>query len=84
MNSNQDNLTENLQILEIIKTFCEKYPDLRFAQVLGYLDVVMRYERGTSIMAWKDEFYTPSKDILNRIIERCRIIDTFHVNKKEP
>jgi hypothetical protein len=53
-------LEANLQILEVISTFAQQNPDLRFSQILYALDV---------IEGKRDDFYTESETTLAMVKE---------------
>ena len=72
----------NSEILSILKQYVEKYPELRFGQILA-LSKAIEYERVTEVRfpmvetRVKDPFHEESTDTLNRVKEQ-----TFHTLKE--
>lgn len=58
-------LESNIKILDIIRTYCETYPDMRFGQVLANLHII-EYD-DTQLHNVIDPFFDESVDIINRI-----------------
>ncbi len=60
----------NLEIVEILRAYFEKYPDQRFHQGLVNLDIVVRPEQvgdKSNLGVWRDEYNTEPKTLLGRI-----------------
>lgn len=64
MNKQESRLLYNRAIIDKIKEIIEKYPYLRFGQILVNLDIVHSEGDGYAI----DPFYEEPEDMWNRII----------------
>ena len=65
-------LIANQKIVEKIQQMMYEYPDLRFGQILRNLGIVKEIEvPEKSCWYWKNDFYTESETILNRIENEC-------------
>ena len=63
-------LESNIKILEIIKNYCEKYPEMRFGQVLANLHII-EYD-DTQLHNVIDPFFDEPVDILNKIHKKYK------------
>lgn len=59
----------NRQLVRIISSMVEAYPDLRFSQILGNFDFVQQFKDALPCMAWEDEYHLESKELLKRVTE---------------
>jgi len=64
--SSEKRLKANLKLVEIIKTYAKKYPDLRFSQILANWDFVIRHEDFVQSV-WIDEYNVEPDVILERV-----------------
>ncbi len=63
-------LESNIKILDIVRKYCETYPDMRFGQVLANLHII-EYD-DTQLHNVIDPFFDESVDIINRIPKKYR------------
>ena len=67
-----DRQDANRAILIVLADLVEKYPDMRFSQILVNYDFVEQQDvqtAGYPKMRWRDEFYLESDKLLERILE---------------
>lgn len=61
----------NQELLQILTKAVEKWPDLRFSQILTSLKFVSDGQKcmdcKSDMPHWEDEFYLESKDLLDRV-----------------
>lgn len=60
-------LEENRALVAILQQLIEQNPTLRFSQILCNYDFIKQLPPKDSQMAWKDEFYTEPKEVLDRV-----------------
>ena len=65
---------QNRQIVQLMQTLVESYPDLRFGQILqnfGFVDVLELHKHVMEFSGnvWTDEFYKEPEVILKRVKE---------------
>lgn len=64
----------NLQILDILKMYVMKYPDIRFGQALSNLNII-EYNYSDVMPKTQDPFHDESIDILERVENTFRTIN---------
>jgi hypothetical protein len=71
-----NNKEDNEKIMAIISTYLKQHPYVRFGQALCNLGIIEEFTKVTTTMdgvylkecdGWKDDFYTESDEILERI-----------------
>jgi len=60
----------NRQLVEILATLVNQYPDLRFGQILSNFDFVLTADSGTGGMALLDEYHVEPEEILKRVTKQ--------------
>lgn len=58
----------NMEILEVLKDYMNKYPSIRFSQALCNLGIIRMDEKSHNII---DPFFEESVDILKRINQKA-------------
>ena len=73
----------NLELLNKLEYCIERYPDMRFSQILLAFGFVKqeRPANPEARISWQDEFYVEGGQLLDRVIKR--IEDVEYENNKE-
>lgn len=68
----------NRELLNILESLIEKYPDMRFSQILLNFAFVKpeRPAKPELRISWQDEFYKESSEIIERVRRRVQNIET--------
>lgn len=64
----------NLQIVDMLRQYCEKYPDIRFGQALANLGII-EYDRTKLTPEVIDPFFEEPVDVLERALRHFKFIE---------
>lgn len=67
----------NLELLNRLEYLIEKYPDMRFSQILLTFAFVKqeRPAKPEARISWQDEFYVEGGDLLTRVERRIKDVE---------
>ena len=73
----------NIELLNKLEYCIERYPDMRFSQILLAFAFVKqeRPARPEARISWQDEFYVEGEHLIDRVVKRIEDVEVANNDK---